>query len=285
MKNPIFKEAVKAAFEKVGWPHDPAQVAQNLGPGPHAAAISKDVLQGQHLLQEGNKAVRGIIDSGDLIEQAANRVFRPAPAAVSGPVMEALKRVGQSVQSSPGAMRALLGTVAVGPILAKSFNASQQGYEDLLMNMRRDPERTIVASLDEFLEKKAGAPSFGDSVRGGLASGVASGAVNGIFGLLGKGVSAFKDSFITSGQRKRLFEYLLQTDVTLHDEITRKPELAEVLSEAYETMAKFAPSLALDINAVRSFLREVTIGQGVNYATIKNLIETEKAHTEAMNRR
>jgi len=48
------------------------------------------------------------------------------------------------------------------------------------------------------------------------------------------------------------------------------------LQEAYTTMARFAPTLSTDTNAVRSFLREAaTSGGGVNYNTIKLLSEAE----------
>lgn len=50
----------------------------------------------------------------------------------------------------------------------------------------------------------------------------------------------------------------------------------ETLSNAYHTMANFAPTLSTDENAVRSFLREaVMAGSGPDYATIANLAKAE----------
>lgn len=50
-----------------------------------------------------------------------------------------------------------------------------------------------------------------------------------------------------------------------------------VIEEAFSTMQRFAPTLATDPSAVKSFLREAaTSGAGVNYNTIKLLAEAEE---------
>jgi hypothetical protein len=87
-----------------------------------------------------------------------------------------------------------------------------------------------------------------------------------------------QQSLIVDPKRKQMFESVLRSDPVVHDALTRNPEAAKTLGEAYQTMVRFAPSLSLDVNAVRSFLREAVMGGsgGVNYATIKTLIETEK---------
>jgi hypothetical protein len=52
----------------------------------------------------------------------------------------------------------------------------------------------------------------------------------------------------------------------------------EQLTEAYHTMARFAPTLATDKNAVKAFLREsVLYGTGPNPMAIKQLAEAENA--------
>jgi hypothetical protein len=64
--------------------------------------------------------------------------------------------------------------------------------------------------------------------------------------------------------------------------VARHPDSKVLLRDSYGTMERFAPTLSLDINAVRSFLREAVLGgSGVNYATIKNLVDTEKSIAEA----
>jgi hypothetical protein len=52
------------------------------------------------------------------------------------------------------------------------------------------------------------------------------------------------------------------------------------LAEAYHTMVRFAPTLATDKNAVKTFLREsVLYGTGPNFVSIKQLGNAEKAIT------
>lgn len=50
------------------------------------------------------------------------------------------------------------------------------------------------------------------------------------------------------------------------------------LAEAYHTMVRFAPTLATDKNAVKTFLREsVLYGTGPNFMSIKQLADAERA--------
>lgn len=61
------------------------------------------------------------------------------------------------------------------------------------------------------------------------------------------------------------------------DQILRDADRTE-LESAFDTFRAFAPTLATDPNATRSFLREaVTSGGGVNYNTINLLARTEAA--------
>lgn len=56
----------------------------------------------------------------------------------------------------------------------------------------------------------------------------------------------------------------------------------ELLQSSFETMKRFAPNLAADPNAVKSFLTEVTTwGSGPSYATLKNLADAERAVASA----
>lgn len=67
--------------------------------------------------------------------------------------------------------------------------------------------------------------------------------------------------------------------VTAHDPILKRTmaENPDVLHSAFHTMKEFGPSLAVDRNAVQSFLRNAVLtGGNLDYATIRNLAETEK---------
>lgn len=55
-----------------------------------------------------------------------------------------------------------------------------------------------------------------------------------------------------------------------------------MITSAFETMKRFAPNLAADENAARSFLREHAIyGTGPSYASLKNLADAEQAVAKA----
>ena len=113
---------------------------------------------------------------------------------------------------------------------------------------------------------------------GNIGSGVGKALTEAALGALGQGIGALKDYFITDPKRQALIENLMKTDPTISDAIKYDPKGRAKVLEAYSTMVRFAPTLSTDINAARSFVREAVIGgAGVNYATIKGLIETEKA--------
>lgn len=76
----------------------------------------------------------------------------------------------------------------------------------------------------------------------------------------------------------------IQRDV-FHHVITSDDMLQDAdqdqLRSSFTTMRRFAPSLAADPNAVRSFLREsVMYGAGPNYASLKNLADAERVVAE-----
>lgn len=162
------------------------------------------------------------------------------------------------------------------------------------MNLQMTPERGFSklshSSLDLFLTKKAAArEQLLPAIRGqtftsfteGVGKGVGGGVANAILGALGGTLGSAYDSLIVDPRRKRLFESIVRSDPVVSDAVSRNPHATKTLVEAFQTMVRFAPSLSLDVNAVRSFLREAVVGgaAGVNYATIKSLIETEKAHS------
>jgi hypothetical protein len=297
VKNPVFKKQVEDLFEKLAWPFDTAAVQQQLASNPATAGTAADLGRGRFLTEELGHAADMLPAALKAIRAGGEAILAPA-AHLGPPVLRAAGNVGKALVNSPTAAKAAIGTAVLAPILAGAFHSAQKGYEDDVMGMRRDPSRNITASLDEFLEKKASdtakiaamprsyltptamgvkaQESFASGIGGGVGKGVVDLAASGVGSILGK----LRDYFLTDVRRKKLFESLLRTDQVLNDAIARHPQTQEVLVEAYGTLTRFAPSLAMDVNAVRSFLREVVLGGGgVNYATIKNLVETEKAIT------
>lgn len=288
MRNPVFKKQVSALFEKLSWPFDTAEVQRQLASSPGTAGTAADLGRGRLLAEEVGHAARMVPDALKVLGGAGNALLAPAKS-LGPPVLRAAGRAGNALLSSPTAAKAAIGTALVAPILAGAFHNTQKSYEDDMMGMRRDPGRNITASLDEFLEKKAAFNAktdlwkpVGTSARDSFASGVGGGIGKGLVDLTATGagsvIGKLRDYFLTDVRRKKMLESVIRTDQVLHDAISRNPQTQDVLVEAYGTLTRFAPSLALDVNAVRSFLREVVLGGGgVNYATIKNLVETEKA--------
>lgn len=287
MTNPIFRRGVDSLFDKLAWPYDPEDVARR------APDVARQIRSGRRLFAEGVHAARSVPDVARAGGRVVEKVLRPAPGFVAAPFLRMARGAKDFAKVNPNAARTAVGLTLLAPILHSSFRTVHQRNEEELLNLRQDPGRDITASLDAFLEKKAAIssifprlPAIGTSVRSNLTKGIGSGIAQGTIGLVADalkgGVGALRDLFLNERRRKQLFTALLENDVVLADGLRRNPATIDLLKEAYGTMCRFAPSLALDPNAVRSFLREVVVGGsgGVNYLTIKHLIETERAlHT------
>ena len=96
-------------------------------------------------------------------------------------------------------------------------------------------------------------------------------------GLLGDFATRILDtpgSIASKLERKGIFNQLSQ-----EDEVLAQADPTQ-LEDAYHTMVRFAPTLATDKNAVKTFLRETALyGTGPNYTTIKQIAEAENAVT------
>ena len=279
--------AIEQLFEKLAWPYDPAQVAQAMG-------------RKGALIHRGQRIVDAAGRVGSVGAQAAGAAGRGleralAPATAEGTALAGeLQQVGAGLMRRPSRLHAIVGAAALAPILADGLHRTQQKREDELMDLRMTPERGFEklshANLDNFLAKKASAREMllpaiqgqmSNSFTEGIGKGIGGGVANAIIGALRGTVGSAYDHLIVDPKRQKLFESVTRSDPVVSDAVSRNPHAAKTLAEAYQTMVRFAPSLSLYVNAVRSFLREAVVGgaAGVNYATIKSLIETEKAHS------
>jgi len=106
------------------------------------------------------------------------------------------------------------------------------------------------------------AESAAKQFAGELGKNLANVAAHGVSGLVGSALSS-------SG--KAIIEQIKKTDPIIASADNK------LLQSAYNTMASVAPTLSKDINAVRSFLREVAMsGTGPDYGTIKQLADAER---------
>ena len=101
-----------------------------------------------------------------------------------------------------------------------------------------------------------------------------------LFGLardfVSKGYETLKDKLMTSPVRHAIFEALKAEDPVLGEADNK------TLLEAYHTMARVAPTLATDKNAVKSFLTHAVVsGGGLDFNTIKGIADAEVAVNQA----
>lgn len=140
------------------------------------------------------------------------------------------------------------------------------------------------AKIGPYLaEKGLGAAMLGGGAMAGNALGSAAFGSNIAKEQQEREVGKF-DAQVMLAQRQRqqlaplhdqAFQQALQDDT-----IQRAPQ--DIIHSAFETMKSFAPNLAADVNAARSFLRESAIYQaGPSYASIKNLADSEKSVVSA----
>lgn len=203
----------------------------------------------------------------------------------------ALTALSNAAHKFPRLTEAAVLTGLTAPIILSDARPTSRNESAAILHARYNPEQTVTLEpamhkLSAFLEKKAAGAanpmplgqSLGRGLLGDLAGGVGQELAKMVMHGAGRAFGAARDAFSTNPARKQLLEKLLASDPVLSDAVRRNPATLEQLMEAYQTMLRYAPSLTVDANAVRSFLREVVLGGGhVNYATIKNLIETEKS--------
>jgi hypothetical protein len=93
-------------------------------------------------------------------------------------------------------------------------------------------------------------------------------------GLLGDIAKKAKKNMVDDPKRAQIFDHLVKTDDIIGSADKRS------LLEAYDSMAKFAPTLSTNLSATKSFLREAAQHDGgIDYMTIKGLGQAERAVT------
>jgi hypothetical protein len=143
---------------------------------------------------------------------------------------------------------------------------------------------TVLASYDEFAEAQLGtkladfngspAPSFAPTLQNAgnnalaqsLAQSLISKPLDGLGGLL-------KKKFYDGPKQRQTFDHVMGSDPELHGADRGK------LEEAFGSLKRFGPSMAMDRNATRTFLRQAMMSGGnLDFATLRMLSEIEKFH-------
>lgn len=285
--------------EKLAWPFDldavSAELQQQIAAAPdEATRVSLQnrlgrITAGRNWLRRGARTLRGVGRGTEALVRGAERLLSPVEA-LGGAALKGLGSAGEYVTKSPRLLTGLGVGALAAPILIEEGSDRYNRVTNRILRARQDPrrmveERDVMASLNEFLEKKAAAflsptvrTGLRDNAIKGLASGAGSEVASALVYGLGRAASGIGSALFGDPQKKAILEKILATDQIISDALKRNPAVKDQIMEAYQTLNRFAPSLAADVNAVRSFLREVVLGGGhVNYATIKNLIDTEKS--------
>lgn len=228
------------------------------------------------LFSGARKTLEGVDIAG---REAAKTIFRPATTL--GPL--AAKGI-RGVITRPEVMVPAISVAAAAPAILSDTRDQYHKNVEEANRMLASPGNVRIAqevTLESFMSKTAaGRPeSFGRTVGVGMSKGLGEQLGKSIIDRMLDSVTGTLSNVLSTPARKNLIKKLFESDQIISDAIKRNPQMQRQLLEAYGTMLKFAPSLTTDTNAVRSFLREVVLGGGnVNYAVIKNLIDTEKAY-------
>lgn len=186
---------------------------------------------------------------------------KTAQGRLFGGLGSILGAVGKAVKAHPWVVPAAVTGALVGPML-DSMTENTQGTLSYRVN------RGLHGLVDRIQADEKAGEAFAKEIGKQTGSEV----IGLTRDILGKGLEVLKDTFSTSPARQAIFGALKRED----------PVLAEAddttILEAYHTMARFAPTLSTDKNAVKSFLREAVMsGGGVNYNTIKLLTDAENS--------
>jgi len=196
-------------------------------------------------------------DAQDFIQKRA-ALQDPAKTAGVGGILPWLKTVGNKVLANPGTSLLVGGSlVTLGSLTGPTLDT-----------LGKRIHKAVVPGIREreLLDEEA-AKAFANSVGKEMGK-----KTVGLLGdILSKAVQAPAE-MLGSRARAGVFQMLQK-----EDEVISQAD-PQQLAEAYHTMVRFAPTLATDKNAVKTFLRESTLyGTGPNFMSIKQLADAEKA--------
>jgi len=204
----------------------------------------------------------------------------------------ALKRFIEKVQRNPVKSTLAVGTTAAA---ANSFGPKAMEQEsEFMKNRLGSPDAKFVyasekvaATLEDMYVKEATSATAWntawtkgvDSLSSGVGAGAGAAGVMVLTDILRKAGRGLSQKLIYDNKRKEMLRTILSMDPIVSAFEAQNPGL---MLKVYASMVSVAPTLSLDQNAVTSFLREAAQTHGaLNYMTIKQLAETEKAINES----
>ena len=205
----------------------------------------------------------------------------------------ALNRLVRLIGKHPVAATSLGGaTVAAGTAFGPEAIAQESEF---MKNRMGAPggkfvfaQEDVRSFLEEEFRKEAAVPIkppmgswntiWQEGLKGigsGIGGGVGVAGVMVLAEILRKAGRGLSQKLLYDTQRKELLRKIITMDPMVGSFEAQNPG---VMLKIYASMVAVAPTLSMDINAVTSFLREASQTHGsINYLTIKQLAETEKA--------
>jgi len=243
---------------------NPTTLAILLGATPHAENVAKRL---EDRFDEYSKKIREApyTPPGEKIVTASAQRFLEKRAALQS--TEKTAGFGTALGNAAKVIEPLIGTK--GLVIGGSLIGLGALGEPLLKAWGEKIRGTVAPqTLPERAEMDTQfAGSYAKEV--GKQLGIKSVSLLGDF--LSKAITA-PSALFQNRQRASVFEALRNED----DVISQADP--QQLAEAYHTMVRFAPTLATDKNAVKTFLREsVLYGTGPNFMSIKQLADAENA--------
>jgi hypothetical protein len=127
---------------------------------------------------------------------------------------------------------------------------------------------------------------FGESTVRGVGGQLGKGGMEALMQALSIAGNRVYDKMSRDPKRRQLFERIVSSDPVISQFAKSSPEHREKLQVAFDSMARFAPTLSTDPNAVTSLLRQVSVSAGpVDYNLLRGLAEAETAIQKARNPR
>lgn len=136
-------------------------------------------------------------------------------------------------------------------------------------------ERFAARKLGEKTAGLGPGQSFGASMLGSFGEALTKSIAQHLFAApLNKAFEIIDKKLYLEPKQKNVLQAAIQSDPVLARAMQETPE---IVTSAYKTLKQFAPSMTVDPNSVKNFLRQaVVMGGQIDFATIKLLAEAEK---------
>lgn len=254
----------------------PAQMQQS-GPPPSASPGHRNTQPAAGTYQ-GAPVGGAAPQSG---HSAANAVNAQAPTQQSQqPQQSWLAQNAAPLGLAAGGLALGTSLVRGGPTAAEQDARMRDYMYNAQQNMATPmPSMAVYASYDEFTEEKLAAYSpLYPTMQGAMASSLANQLAT---KFVGEPIDAvqkvLKKKFYDDPKHRASFHQALEGDEMLQAAHRENPQ---GLTDTFHTLKTFAPTIAKNPLATRTFLRQATMsgmhGTGPDFATIRMMAETEK---------